>query len=64
LQFWEVTVLYAVASPQLAGLYQIALRIPQDFPAIAAKALLVFKIGEEWVGNSESPACPYPVYLR
>jgi hypothetical protein len=63
-QFWKVTVMYAVASPQFPGLYQIALRILEDFPRIAAKATLVFKIGEEWFGNSESAAYKYPVYLQ
>ena len=49
--YWQMETLYAVASPQFPGVYQIAFRVPPD--VLAEDASLVLQVGDTFVESDE-----------
>jgi uncharacterized protein (TIGR03437 family) len=45
--YWQAELLYNVASPQFAGVYQIAFRLPPDMVADSNQVFLIVQLGDQ-----------------
>lgn len=54
-QYYEAEVVYAVASPEFAGLQQFAIKVPSIQPDEGTKVFLILKVADEDVPDLELP---------
>lgn len=52
-QYYQAEVVYAVASPEFAGLQQFALKLPTVLPDEGSKVFLIITVGDETVPDME-----------